>query len=149
MTDLIPALGQWFWWIVAAVLLIGEMIAPGFFLLWLAAAAALTAVIDLAINLGWQGEIATFSGLSLALVLLTWRMVSAQWHPQSDQPNLNKRSQGFIGQTYVLEHPITNGRGKIRIQDAMWDVRGPDLAAGTRISVTGVNGMELTVAAAP
>jgi inner membrane protein len=145
MADLFPVIGQWFWWIAAAFLLIGEMIAPGFFLLWLAAAAALTALIDMAINLGWQGEIATFAGLSLALVLLTWRMVSAQWHPKSDQPHLNKRSQGFVGQTYVLDQPIANGRGKIRIQDALWDVRGPDLPAGSRISVTGVDGMELTV----
>ncbi len=148
MTELIPGLGQWFWWIIAAVLLIGEMIAPGFFLLWLAAAAALTALIDLAINFGWQGEIATFAALSLALVLLTWRIVSAQWHPKSDQPNLNKRVQGFVGQIHVLEKPIINGRGKLRIQDALWDVEGPDLPTGTRVTVTGANGMQLTVTAA-
>ncbi len=145
MTELIPGLGQWFWWIAAALLLIGEMIAPGFFLLWLAAAAALTALIDMAIGLGWQGEIATFAALSLALVLVTWRMVSAQWHPKSDQPNLNKRLQGFVGQTFVLDQPIRNGRGKLRIQDTLWDVQGPDCAAGTKVTITGVNGMQLTV----
>ncbi len=145
MTELIPGLGQWFWWIIAAVLLIGEMVAPGFFLLWLAAAAALTAFIDLATNLSWQGEIATFAALSLALVLITWRIVSAQWHPKSDQPNLNKRLHGFVGQTFVLEQSILNGRGKLRIQDALWEVEGPDMPSGTRVTITGVNAMQLTV----
>ncbi len=145
MAELIPGFGQWFWWIIAALLLIGEMIAPGFFLLWLAAAAALTALIDMAVGFGWQAEIATFAALSLALVLVTWRMVSAQWHPESDQPNLNKRLQGFVGQSFVLDKPIANGRGKIRIQDALWDVLGPDCPAGASVTITGVNGMQLTV----
>jgi hypothetical protein len=40
MSDLFPMFGgEWFWWIVAAVLLIGELLMPGVFLLWLAVAA--------------------------------------------------------------------------------------------------------------
>jgi membrane protein implicated in regulation of membrane protease activity len=145
MTDLFPMLGSWFWWIIAAALLIGEMIAPGFFLLWLAVAAALTGLIDFLFGFGWQGEVAIFAGLSMALILLTWHMVSAQWRPNSDQPNLNRRIHGYVGQSFVLEQPIVNGRGKLRIQDALWDVMGPDLPAGTKVSVTGVQDMQLTV----
>ena len=81
------------------------------------------------------------------MVLATWRMVSQQWQPKSDQPHLNRRLQGFVGQSFVLDQAIVNGRGKLRIQDALWDVAGPDLPAGTRVSVMEVDGMQLKVMA--
>ena len=46
MSEFIPLVGPWFWWIVAGALLVGELLAPGVFLLWLSAAAALTGVVS-------------------------------------------------------------------------------------------------------
>ena len=40
-----------------------------------------------------------------------------------------------------------NGRGKLTIEDTVWQIEGPDMQAGTRITVTGVNDMTLVVAA--
>jgi inner membrane protein len=140
--------GIWFWWIVAALLLIGELLLPGIFLIWLAVAAAITAIVALLADLGWQGEIVTFCLASLVLVAVTWKAVISKWQPVSDQPNLNRKLDGFIGQTFVLERPIANGTGQLRIQDAYWEIAGPDLPSGNRVKVKAVENMRLIVEAA-
>lgn len=50
-----------------------------------------------------------------------------------------------IGQTVTLEHPIRNGAGRIRIGNREWNVRGPELPAGARIRIMGVDGSVLLV----
>ena len=44
MDQIFPVLGQWAWFVVAAILLILELISPGVFFMWLAIAAAVTGV---------------------------------------------------------------------------------------------------------
>ncbi len=39
--------GDWIWWIIAAILLFLELMAPGVFFMWLAAAAVAVGVIDI------------------------------------------------------------------------------------------------------
>jgi membrane protein implicated in regulation of membrane protease activity len=147
VAELIPVIGHWFWWIVAAILLIGELAMPGIFLLWLGIAAALVGVAGLFVDLGWQTEIGIFAGFALILVMASWRMVRSQRFPKSDQPHLNRRIYSYVGKDFVLEHPIVSGRGKIRIDDTVWDVHGPDLPAGRMVHVTGVDGLKLIVKA--
>jgi inner membrane protein len=144
MSEYWPVLGPWLWWIVAVVLLIGELLAPGIFLLWLAAAAALTGVIDLLLHLSWQGEVATFAILSAGLVLASWKYVMASRRPKTDQPHLNQRHTAYVGRVVPLEQAIVHGSGKVRLEDAIWDVDGPDLEKGERVRITGVSGLRLT-----
>ena len=147
MDQIFPFTGFYFWWILAGVLLLAELAMPGFFMLWLAVAAALTAMVDLAFNLSWKGEIFTFALLSFILVVSLWRVVIGSRNSKTDAPNLNQRQLNFIDHEYVLLAPIVNGSGKIRVEDALWDVDGPDMEAGKRVKVIGVNGMRLTVEA--
>lgn len=147
MENFIPNVGTWFWWIIAALLLIGELLMPGVFLLWLAVAAALTGIVDLVLGLGWQAEILTFAGFSLALVMASWKYVKRQRSPKSDQPNLNQRQMDYTGRHTTLLKAINNGAGRVRIDDSVWDVTGPELAQGTHVIVTGVSGSTLTVEA--
>lgn len=144
MSELITLSGGWFWFIVAGLLLIGELLSPGVFMMWLAAAAAVTGLLDFALTLSWTTEILVFGVASLLLVLSSWKYVTRGWNPKSDQPHLNHRLGGYVGREFVLEQPIVNGTGKLRIEDALWDVEGPDLPIGARIKVTGINGMRLT-----
>ena len=98
MGDLFPFIGDaWFWFIVGVVLLIGELLAPGIFLLWLAIAAGITGIFNAIIPMDWQGEIVTFAILAIALVLASWRFVRGQHRPASDQPDLNQRQVGYVG----------------------------------------------------
>jgi len=61
---------------------------------------------------------------------------------------LNRRGARMIGQRYVLETAIVNGRGKARVGDGQWLVEGPDLPSGTTVEVIGVEGTALKVRAA-
>ena len=145
--QLFPILGSYFWWIVAALLLLAEMMAPGFFMIWLAVAAALTAVIHLIVPLAWEREVLVFAALAVLAVAASWRVVSRSWAVKSDQPHLNQRSAGLVGRSFVLSQPIVNGSGKITYQDTLWDVDGPNLPIGARVQVTGVEGLRLRVKA--
>jgi inner membrane protein len=145
MEQFFPLAGPWFWWIVAGVLLLAEMTMPGFFMLWLAVAAALTALVDLALHLSWMGEVFTFAALSFLTVIASWRFVMSGRNSKSEAPHLNQKHGGFVGKTYVLNTAIINGSGKIKVEDALWDVDGPDAEVGTRVKVTGVEGLRLVV----
>ena len=148
MGDLLPLLGDnWFWFVVGLALLIGELLMPGIFLLWLAIAAGLTGFVNAAYNMSWQGELAVFAALSIVLVMASWRFVRGQHRPKSDQPDLNQRRTGYIGRRTTLLKAISNGSGKVKIDDSVWDVTGPDMAQGTPVIVTGVKDATLQVKA--
>lgn len=145
MNELFPVFGGWAWWILACVFLIAELLVPGVFLVWLGAAAVAIALIEIVIDMPWQLEIAVFAVLSLVLVLVARPWVLRRQSLDTDQPHLNQRMLDFIGRRFVLEKDIVNGRGRIRIDDTLWDVLGPDQPAGTWVVVTGVEGTRLTV----
>jgi inner membrane protein len=121
---------------------------PGFFLLWISAAAALTGLVSFVVDPTWTIQVMLFCGAAAVLVAGSWRFVMGQRHVVSDRPFLNQRNQSYVGKTYVLERAIAGGRGSLNIDGTAWDIEGPDLAGGTKVLVTGVNGLRLTVAAA-
>ena len=143
MSELIALPGPWLWFIIAGLLLIGELLSPGVFLMWLAGAAALTGLADLALSLNWSSEIIAFAGLSLFTVFASWRHVTSSWSPKSDQPHLNLRHGAYVGRVFPLERAIVKGTGQLKIEDTLWGVEGPDLPAGTMVKVTAVNGLRL------
>ena len=145
MDQLFPEIGPYFWWIVAGVLLIAEMMQPGFFMIWLGAAAALTAIVHLVMPMGWEAEVAVFAVFSALAVAASWRIVTRSWAAKSDQPHLNQRHEALVGKTFHLERAIVDGQGKIKVDDRIWDVQGPDLPKGTPVKVTGVDGLRLRV----
>lgn len=54
-----------------------------------------------------------------------------------------------IGQTITLEGPIRNGAGRLKIGNREWSIRGPELPAGAKVRVTGVDGSILLVDRVP
>ena len=62
---------------------------------------------------------------------------------------INARGSAMVGRTIVLDAPILNGRGRVKVGDGSWTVTGPDMAPGARVRVTAVNGTELSVEPAP
>jgi membrane protein implicated in regulation of membrane protease activity len=50
-----------------------------------------------------------------------------------------------IGQVVVLDAPLNNGAGRARVGNRLWDIRGPDLPAGSKARVIGVDGTVLLV----
>ncbi len=140
----------WHWWVLALALVVLEILAPGTaFFIWMGAAAGLTGVVLLlAPTLGWEIQFAIFSIVSVASTLV-WRSYSRKKAPVSDEPLLNRRGEQYVGRVFTLEEPIVNGYGKLRVDDTTWKIEGPDLPAGTRVRVSGVDGTILKISPDP
>lgn len=133
------------WAIAALVLVAAEVLAPGAFLLWLGIAAAVTcAIVFVVPGLPLVAQIVAFAVLSMMSVLV-YRRFFRRAAQASDRPALNRRADQLVGHVAPLVQPIIDGRGRIQIADALWDVQGPELPAGTRVRVVGVHGMVLLV----
>ncbi|OBZ95321.1 membrane protein [Pararhizobium polonicum] len=144
-------LGPWSWWVLGLVLLAAEVVAPGVFLVWIGIAAILTGAVSLLLwDTGfwiWQAQFVFFAVLSIVAVVIGRRLLARSGNA-SDEPLLNQRGARLIGRTAVLEQPITEGRGRIRLDATTWPVNGPDLPAGARVKVTGSSGSHLIVESA-
>ena len=138
----------WFWWGVALALFAAEALLPGSFMLWLGLAAVGTALVDLVVPMPGAAQWMLFAVLSLVSVAAGWQYKKRHPKGASDQPLLNRRGAQLVGQVYVLESAIVDGRGRLRIGDAFWTAHGPELPAGARVRVTGFDGAGLTVEAA-
>jgi membrane protein implicated in regulation of membrane protease activity len=147
MIDSLTGLGVWNWFILAGVLLAFEIMAPGTFMLWLGLSAVAVGVLSLLIAWPWQAQLVTFAVLAIASIIV-WRRLSPKTEELAAQPFLNRRADSFVGRAFTLEKPIIDGNGTVRIGDTIWQVRGPDLPAGSRITVTGADGATLVVAKA-
>ena len=145
MLDWFASFGGWGWIVLGLVLVGGEMLAPGVFLLWLGLAALLTGAIVGLTGLAWQGAWLVFAGLAVACVLVG-RAVTRH---RSEEPDiamgLNDRGRQLIGKVFRLEATMAGGEGRIRIGDSSWRVTGPELLAGTEIRVVRVDGATLVV----
>ncbi len=57
----------------------------------------------------------------------------------------HRSGHSHIGRVIVLEKGLQNGKGRIRLGDREWVIRGPNLPPGTKARVTGVDGTVLLV----
>ena len=137
----------WYWLIFGTVLFTLEMFIPGAVFLWFGFGAAITGLVFwLFPDLGLAWQLLIFGTTSL-LSLYAWRKSRFFRNPPSTEPELNNRLLSQIGKHYVLNEPIVQGSGSVRIGDSAWRVRGADLPAGTRVEVVGVEGIILLVEA--
>lgn len=144
MWDWIVSLGSWNWFILAALLLLLEVIAPGMFMLWLGLTAIVVGALASAMTLPWQVQLVLYAVFSIALVPV-WRHFARKAEQPHDNPFLNRRAAGYVGRVFTLEQPIVNGIGAVRIDDTVWRVSGPDCPAGTKVRVASSDGPDLTV----
>ena len=135
----------WHWWILAIALIIFEVFAPGAIFLWLGVAAGVVGVILMLIpSASWEWQLLIFSIISVLSIVL-WRKYLKDHPTETDQPRLNRRGEQYVGRTFTLDEAMINGMGKIRVDDTTWKVSGDDCASGTKVKVTGVDGVLLTV----
>lgn len=145
MTEWLEQIVFWHWWILAGLLLILELTAPAFFFLWLGIAAAAVGLILLVFkDIPLETQLVLF-GIASIVAVLAWRKYRETRPVTTDQPNLNRRGHQYIGRVFSLDAPIVNGVGKVTVDDSTWKVKGPDLATGTRVKITGVDGVVFTV----
>ncbi|MFC7497874.1 NfeD family protein [Enterovirga sp. GCM10030262] len=135
---------HWVWLIGAAVLGIAELLMPGVFLIWLAAAAAITGFAALIFAVPLAFQFALFALLALGAVTFGRRWYAS--HPvESSDPLLNDRAARLVGETVRVVAAIEGGQGRVKVGDGVWEARGPDAEVGARVRVVGAAGTCLKV----
>ena len=133
------------WAALALLLFAAEALAPGAFMLWLGlAAAAVFLGVLLVPGIPMLAQAAAFVVLGFVSVQVYRRWFRGRERP-SDQPALNRRTAALVGRVVPLERAIVDGRGRVQIADAYWDVSGPELPAGSQVRITGGDAMTLQV----
>lgn len=143
--ELFTQLNAWHWGIIAAVLIILEMFAPGAFLLWLGIAAAVNSILLVFMpNLSWEAQFVIFAIVSVLSIFMfrQWRNKNPE---TTDQPALNRRGAQYVGRIFTLAEPIVNGQGKLHVDDSTWKIEGDDCDAGIKVRVIGVDGVVLRI----
>jgi hypothetical protein len=135
----------WVWLAIGLVLIGLETIVSGIFLFWLGLAALATALVVFVLPLAFAPQLGVFGLLSLATVFIGHRLQGRQKDEITDAPHLNERGKALVGQVFPLESDIVDGTGQVRIGDTVWRVAGPELPAGARVRITGLEGATLTV----
>ena len=145
MPELGIQLQFWHWLVLAVLLTIIEVFAPGTLFIWMGVSAVLVGLLLwLMPELGWELQVLGFALLSVTSVLI-WRYIQKRRPIKTEQPLLNRRGEQYVGRVFTLQEPIVNGHGKIRVDDSTWKVQGEDCDAGTRVVVSSAAGVVLMV----
>lgn len=139
-------LGVWHWFALCLVVIIFELILLNSgFLLWIALAAGIVGLITLV----FPGLTALVQLLLFGLIAVICGVIGQLYFSKENKSipthYLNRRSEQYIGRHFILEQPIVNGVGTIRVDDTLWRVKGNDLPSGSKIIVTGTEGVFLLV----
>lgn len=135
----------WIWWILAAVLMMLEIFAPGAFMIWIGLAAGLTGIFALLLpGAGIGFELLFFAVFSVALAVMGRRYVQGR-QKATDHPNLNVRGAQYVGRSVVVIQEIKNGKGKVKVGDTEWIATGSDAKVGETVKIIGVEGTALQV----
>jgi membrane protein implicated in regulation of membrane protease activity len=146
LLDLFVEYGPYAWFVTGLVLLALELVLPGGWFLWLGAGGLLTGVLAFIPGVTWPWQITIFGVLALAVVT-GWTMITRNRKQKTDRPMLNRRAESYVGHEGVIDEPISDGIGRLRLGDTVWRIAGPDLAAGARVRVVGADGALLKVEA--
>jgi membrane protein implicated in regulation of membrane protease activity len=144
MTDL-HLDAEWLWLIGGVVLLIAELIAPGFFLIFLGAAAIATGVAALVLPLSLPLQLALFAGLAVLAVRVGGRRAYSMRYDYSADPYLNDRGRRLLGRIVVAVQPIDSNGGRVRVGDSEWSARGGPAQPGERVKIVDIEGNCLKV----
>lgn len=148
MLDTFAQTPLWIWWLVLGILLvIVEIFAPSFVLIWFAVGALAALIAALIPGIDLPIQLVVFGLASLAGLFLLRPYVKARNDLGEDGRELNNFETNLVGSSGVLVEPIEGGKGRARIGDSTWTVTGPDLPKKTRIRVTSVDGIQLGVKA--
>ena len=143
MDELFSHVVHWTWWIIAVVLIILEVSAPGTFFLWIGVSAGVGGVgLLLVPELAWEFQLTLFSTLSVIAILLSRRYLQKN---KGGHSKLSQRGKRYIGRTVTVAEVITNGIGKVQIEDTLWRARGADAAVGEQVKIVAIEGATFVV----
>jgi membrane protein implicated in regulation of membrane protease activity len=137
--------GHWGWIVVGLALMALEVLAPGAFLVWLGMAAVVTGILAALLPLSFEWSLLAFAVLALLSVLVGRHFNLRRAVTEGGTTFINNRAQALVGRVFMLDGPIENGTGRVRIDDTVWRVQGADAGGGTPVRVVGFEGSTLKV----
>ena len=134
----------WLWLIGGVILLIAEVIAPGFFLFFIGAAAIAAGLFTLLFDLGTVPQLALFALYAVLTVLVGKRFYAT--HPTASAiPFLNDPSKRLVGKIVTVTVAVDDHQGRVRLGDSEWSARGGPAEIGDRVRIASVDGNCLIV----
>jgi len=137
MDDLLLEDAEYVWLALAALLALAEIFVPGVFLIWVAAAAAVTGIVSVFIDLTIAGQLTLFGISTIASVLLgrRWYLTNIV---KSEDPLLNNKAARLIGTSVTVVKSINATSGRVKVGDSEWPARGPALKKGETARIVDV-----------
>ena len=134
----------WLWMIGGILLLIAEVIAPGFFLVFIGAAALATGAFTLLFGMPLAFQLILFTVYALVAVMIG-RKVYANQATDSSDPLLNDRGARLVGKSVTVIEAVDEHSGRVRVGDSEWSARGGPAAPGDKVRVASIDGNCLIV----
>ena len=141
----LPVDPEWLWLIGGVVLLIAELIAPGFFLVFIGGAAVATGLAALLLPLSVALQLVIFAVLAVVSVRVFGRRAYSMRYDYSPDPFLNDRAKRMLGTVVVATQPIDSHGGRVRVGDSEWSARGGPAQPGERVRIVDIEGNCLKV----
>jgi membrane protein implicated in regulation of membrane protease activity len=136
---------EWLWLIGGVLLLIAELIAPGFFLVFIGGAAIATGLVSMLVGIPIAAQLAIFSILAFLSARVGGRYAYSYRYDYSSDPLLNDRVRRMLGKVVVVVEPVDANGGRVRVGDSVWSARGGPAAVGDRVRIVDVEGNCLKV----
>jgi membrane protein implicated in regulation of membrane protease activity len=136
---------EWLWLIGGVILLIAELIAPGFFLVFIGGAAIATGLVTLLIGIPVAVQLALFAVVAFVAARIGGRYAYSYRYDYSSDPLLNNRVGRLLGKVVTVVEPVDSNGGRVRVGDSVWSARGGPAAIGDRVRIVDVDGNCLKV----
>ena len=107
------------WFALGFALLVAEIVTGTTYLLWPAAAAALTGLIAQFTPADLAGQWATFAVLAIALTLTGHFYVRGRWLKREQGGLLNERAHTLVGQNGLADGAFVAGVGRVKLHDTV------------------------------
>ena len=132
------------WLVIAAALLVIEIITLGLTTIWFAGGAVLAAAVA-AFGVNWISQTLVFAIVSFLLLIFT-RPFAKKHLMRQEKTN----AEGLIGQKAVVVHTINNimSEGMVKINGMEWTARSKNdetIDEGTEVIVDSISGVKLIV----
>lgn len=152
MIDFFATMPFWYWWVLAAALLMVEIATGTTYFLWPATAAAVVGLADLwPLDGHWRAQLLLFAVITVVLTVFATPRVKPLLHKgQSDHLTLNERGAQKIGRRAIVDEAFVSGAGRVRFGDTVWAAESEGAVAfdkGAEVEIVRVDGVRLIVKA--
>jgi membrane protein implicated in regulation of membrane protease activity len=140
-------LSPWVWAVAAVVVAFMELPVPGSYLIWIACAAALTALAGFLVDLTLSAQLTAFVIFNIGTCVAGYFVYRHFDRRGRGEDTVNRRDLDLVGASATATESFSSGQGRVRLGDTVWLAESADdVAAGTAVVVTAVRGTTLMVA---